>query len=135
METRPEHPAEPHPIVPTPSHPALNAMLICDVAFQDEASGKTSLIGVFETVTAFQFPARHGRLCVYAKLTDAQGEYRLRLELVRLEELKVVGRGQLGATFADRMTAISYGKEKPSCTEHNEACWSKNRRDDLNVLK
>jgi len=36
---------------------------------------------------------------------------------------------------ADRMTAISYGKEKPSCTEHNEACWSKNRRDDLNVLK
>jgi hypothetical protein len=43
---------------------------------------------------------------VYAKLTDAQGEYRLRLELVRLEELKVVGQGQLGATFADRMTAI-----------------------------
>jgi peptidoglycan-associated lipoprotein len=36
---------------------------------------------------------------------------------------------------ADRMTAISYGKEKPSCTEHNEACWSKNRRDDFNVLK
>jgi len=36
---------------------------------------------------------------------------------------------------ADRMTAISYGKEKPSCSEHNEACWSKNRRDDLNVLK
>ena len=36
---------------------------------------------------------------------------------------------------ADRMTTISYGKEKPMCTEHNEACWSKNRRDDLNVLK
>ena len=66
METRPEHPAEPRPIVPPPPHPALNAMLICDVAFQDEASGKTSLIGVFETVTAFKFPARHGRLCVYA---------------------------------------------------------------------
>jgi peptidoglycan-associated lipoprotein len=36
---------------------------------------------------------------------------------------------------ADRMTAISYGKEKPSCAEHDEACWSKNRRDDFNVLK
>jgi peptidoglycan-associated lipoprotein len=36
---------------------------------------------------------------------------------------------------ADRITTISYGKEKPSCTEHNEGCWSKNRRDDLNVLK
>ena len=36
---------------------------------------------------------------------------------------------------ADRMTTISYGKEKPICTEHNEACWSKNRRDDLNVVE
>jgi len=36
---------------------------------------------------------------------------------------------------ADRMTAISYGKEKPSCAEHNEGCWSKNRRDDFSVLK
>ena len=27
-----------------------------------------------------------------------------------------------------RMTMISYGEERPLCTEHNEACWSKNRR-------
>ena len=32
---------------------------------------------------------------------------------------------------ADQMTAISYGKEKPSCTEHDEECWSKNRRDNI----
>ena len=36
---------------------------------------------------------------------------------------------------ADRMTTISYGKEKPLCNEHNEACWSKNRRDDFKVIK
>jgi peptidoglycan-associated lipoprotein len=29
---------------------------------------------------------------------------------------------------ASRITIISYGKERPSCTEHNEACWAKNRR-------
>jgi peptidoglycan-associated lipoprotein len=29
---------------------------------------------------------------------------------------------------ATRITVISYGKEHPVCTEHNEACWSKNRR-------
>ncbi len=29
---------------------------------------------------------------------------------------------------AGRITLISYGKERPVCTEHNEACWSKNRR-------
>ena len=27
-----------------------------------------------------------------------------------------------------RVATISYGKENPSCTEHTEDCWSKNRR-------
>jgi peptidoglycan-associated lipoprotein len=30
---------------------------------------------------------------------------------------------------ADRITQISYGKERPVCTEKKEACWAKNRRD------
>lgn len=30
---------------------------------------------------------------------------------------------------AARITTISYGKERPLCTEHNEACWSRNRND------
>jgi len=29
---------------------------------------------------------------------------------------------------ADRMTTISYGKEKPFCMESSEACWQQNRR-------
>jgi peptidoglycan-associated lipoprotein len=29
---------------------------------------------------------------------------------------------------ASRITVISYGEERPVCTEKNEACWSKNRR-------
>jgi len=34
---------------------------------------------------------------------------------------------QLGVP-GDRLTTISYGKERPQCTESNEACWQKNRR-------
>ena len=34
---------------------------------------------------------------------------------------------QLGVP-ADRLKTISYGKEKPQCTEANEACYQKNRR-------
>jgi len=30
---------------------------------------------------------------------------------------------------ANRFTLISYGKERPVCTEKNEACWAKNRHD------
>lgn len=29
---------------------------------------------------------------------------------------------------ASQLNVISYGKEKPVCREHNEDCWSKNRR-------
>lgn len=32
---------------------------------------------------------------------------------------------------AGRISIISYGKEKPVCTEHNEDCWQKNRRADF----
>jgi peptidoglycan-associated lipoprotein len=34
---------------------------------------------------------------------------------------------QLGVP-ADRLKTISYGKERPQCTETNESCWQKNRR-------
>jgi len=30
---------------------------------------------------------------------------------------------------ANRITIISYGKERPLCTEQTEACWARNRRD------
>jgi peptidoglycan-associated lipoprotein len=32
---------------------------------------------------------------------------------------------------ADRIIVVSYGKERPVCTEHNESCWARNRRDDF----
>src|SRR5262249_4381106 len=30
---------------------------------------------------------------------------------------------------AQRITTISYGEERPTCSERTEACWAKNRRD------
>ena len=32
---------------------------------------------------------------------------------------------------SSRISLISYGKEKSACTDHNETCWQKNRRDDF----
>jgi OmpA-OmpF porin, OOP family len=34
-----------------------------------------------------------------------------------------------------RIDTVSYGEEKPLCMEHNEGCWSQNRRDDFVVVK
>jgi peptidoglycan-associated lipoprotein len=34
---------------------------------------------------------------------------------------------------ASRLTIVSYGKERPFCTEHDETCWQKNRRAQFTV--
>ena len=38
----------------------------------------------------------------------------------------------LGGARAEQLESVSYGEEKPRCTDHNEACWEQNRRTDLN---
>ena len=54
----------------------------------------------------------------------ALGNRRADAALAYLKTLGVAG---------DRMSTISFGKEKPLCTESNEACWSKNRRDEFHL--
>jgi peptidoglycan-associated lipoprotein len=36
---------------------------------------------------------------------------------------------------SSRIDTISYGKEKPACSEHTEDCWAQSRRDHFVVLK
>ena len=31
----------------------------------------------------------------------------------------------------NQIESVSLGEEKPSCTDHTESCWAKNRRDDM----
>ena len=37
----------------------------------------------------------------------------------------------LGGAKASQIETVSYGEEKPRCTDHNEACWKQNRRSDI----
>lgn len=75
--------------------PKANAMLICDYVITEQGTNKKSLIGVFENINAAQFPCVHHALCVYIKMTEGQGSYRFRLELVDLKSDKVVGKGEI----------------------------------------
>jgi hypothetical protein len=79
-------------------------MLLCDLTIREHGTGKMSLIGVFENISAARFPVVHRALTVYAKLADAEGEYAIRLELLRLDDSHMVAQGTLRAAFADRMT-------------------------------
>ena len=79
-------------------------MLLCDLTIREHGTGKMSLIGIFENISAARFPVVHRALTVYAKLADAEGDYAIRLELLRLDDSHMVTQGTLRAAFADRMT-------------------------------
>jgi len=36
---------------------------------------------------------------------------------------------------ADRIKTVSYGKEKPFCSQENEQCWQQNRRDHFSLAQ
>jgi hypothetical protein len=75
--------------------PKVNAMLICDSIITEAGTNKKSLIGIFENINAFKFPCVHYMLAVYIKLTDANGGYFFRLELVDLDNEAPIGKGEM----------------------------------------
>jgi peptidoglycan-associated lipoprotein len=56
-------------------------------------------------------------------------EYNLALGQRRAESVKKMM--ILSGAQASQIETVSYGEEKPVCTEHNEACWKQNRRSDI----
>ena len=59
-------------------------------------------------------------------------EYNYALGLKRAKSVKdgLVAKGMV----VDRITVVSYGESNPACTDHNKACWDKNRRAEFKVL-
>ena len=78
---------------------------------------------------AAQFLQQHSSIHVTIEgHSDERGstEYNLALGTSRADAVKNA-LIQVGVA-ADRIKTISYGKEKPFCTESNESCWQQNRR-------
>jgi peptidoglycan-associated lipoprotein len=87
---------------------------------------------VAETDAAFL--AKHPDIkVVIGGHSDERGseEYNLGLSENRAEALKSAL--QRDGVTASRIRVVSYGKERPFCTESDEACWHQNRRDHLSL--
>jgi peptidoglycan-associated lipoprotein len=80
--------------------------------------------------TNAQWLSDHGNTRVQVEgHTDERGseEYNLALGAKRAQAAKDY-LTTLGVS-SDRISTISYGKELPLCTEHDDDCWAQNRRD------
>jgi peptidoglycan-associated lipoprotein len=76
-----------------------------------------------------QYLKEHGDLLIIVEgHCDERGtnEYNLALGERRAKAARdfLVSRG----VAADRITTVSYGEERPACTENSEPCWRRNRR-------
>lgn len=71
-----------------PPAPVVLAMLLCDAIHQDPATRKCTLLGTFSTINVRQFPATHRQLAVHVAMTDGRGKTRVRLRLVRSDEVE-----------------------------------------------
>lgn len=80
--------------------PKINALLICERVIREMETGQVSLIGIFEQVSAPELPITMPSLYVYAKMTDAQGTYVFKLELVRRDDAMVLGEAELPPAMA-----------------------------------
>jgi len=65
--------------------PHVLAFLLCDQVIREAGTGKWSAIGIFDQIVVEnRFPAVHGSLGIYCRLTDAEGDYDLEVNIGRL---------------------------------------------------
>jgi Family of unknown function (DUF6941) len=87
--------------------PLVLAALVCDSAFQDQATGKTSLLGIFDRIHSKSFPAEHRQLHLFVKLTDAEGLYDLSVRFIQVSTGTALGEAKGNLDAKDRLSPIS----------------------------
>ena len=70
--------------------PYVLSINICDGIIRDEGTKKVSLIGLFNTIRANNFPCIHPLLHVYVSLTNGHGKHKVDIRFVSLEDDKPV---------------------------------------------
>jgi peptidoglycan-associated lipoprotein len=127
--------AKPVAAIPQPSDEELFAKAIKDVFFDYDKSEVRSDQSVITNANA-DFLKQHPNMKILiAGHCDERGsdEYNLALGTSRANSVKqqLVQEG----ISAERIQTISYGKEKPFCSESDEQCWQQNRRDHFSLAQ
>ncbi len=75
-----------------PGIPTVLAMLLCDQVITDAGSQKKTLVGLFDSVFTPQVPFLYvGGFSIFARLSDAEGKYNFRVDVVFLDDDKPLG--------------------------------------------
>jgi peptidoglycan-associated lipoprotein len=122
-------PATPAPTArPAPKEFAVNAN-VKDIFFDfDKYNVRPDASKVLDDNAAW-LKGNAGQLVLIEGHADERGTVEYNLALGERRAKSAMNYLVAQGVQANRFTVISYGKERPFCTERNEACWSQNRRD------
>lgn len=71
--------------------PVPIAALLCDQVIVDQGSSKKTLVGVFDKIFIGKFPTDYRPASLYIKLIDAEGEYDVKIQYVRVNNQEILG--------------------------------------------
>ena len=66
------------------------ALVLCDAIYQDAASGKSALVGLFNNISTHSLPVTHPRMAVFASVTGLREGSHAKLEIVNAETEQVI---------------------------------------------
>lgn len=102
--------AEKPPLSQIPPYPV--AMLLCDVAIADPATGKKNLLGIFDRLYVGHFPTQHP-MTLYLRVTDAEGYYELAVRYVKSGPGQVLAEARGEMHVSDRLAAVDMTLQWP----------------------
>ena len=96
------------------SPPSVQAFLVCDCVIEDSLTKKKSLIGLFSHLQSVTFPFQHHQLGLYFCMTDAEGTYRVEIDLMFVNTDQLVCRASLpDIVIGDRLQISDFGINIP----------------------
>jgi hypothetical protein len=66
--------------------PVLLSAIVCDMVIVDALTGKGTVVGIFDTINAPAYPARHDSLFVFCQLTNGRGQVPVRIRIIDLAD-------------------------------------------------
>lgn len=91
--------------------PICQALIVCDQFITDAVTGKKTLVGVFNSLGAAQFPCVHPKFCVYVALTNGRGEYAAELKLINEGNQNLIVKAQGKISFPSPMDMLELNFE------------------------
>lgn len=92
-----------------PVKPHIKSFLIADTVIQEKVTNKWSAIGIFDRIYAKSFPCIHPSLALYIRLSDAEGDYEIRVEFCDASGRKLAIFEGIRLSVTSRLLAPDFG--------------------------